>query len=154
MRAAASRRHASRAIQGAAMVEFALVTTLFLTLVLTIVDLGRILFQWNAAAEATRQGARIAVVCDVGSPAIAAHMRDVLLNQGLSGAQLQVVYNPPNCDASTCTSVTVSISGYTISAISPLMGFIMPAVPPFSTTLSRESMQSTNASGETNPVCS
>lgn len=153
-RLVAPRRSGSRprALQrGAAIVEFSLVATLFFTLLLGIVDFGRVLFQWNAAAEATRLGARMAVVCDPGDPGIRAHMRTMMLDQGLSDAQLVIAYNPAGCNASSCTSVTVSISGYRIPFISPLMGFSMPDVPPFSTTLPRESMDS---AGGLNPVCS
>ena len=138
---------------GSAIVEFALVAVLFFTVLLAIIDFGRILFQWNAAAEATRLGARMAVVCDVGDPSILAGMRNVLLNQNLTSAQLSVAYNPSGCTSSTCTSVTVSISGYQIPFISPFMGFLMPSVPAFSTTLPRESMQSINSAGQENPVC-
>ena len=49
---------------GATAVEFALVLLIFLTFLLGILDFGRMLFTWNAATEATRAGARYAVVCD------------------------------------------------------------------------------------------
>ncbi|MDE2254277.1 MAG: pilus assembly protein [Betaproteobacteria bacterium] len=139
--------------RGSAIVEFALVAVVFFTVLLAIIDFGRILFQWNAAAEATRLGARMAVVCDVGDPSVLSNMRKVLLNQNLTSAQLSVAYNPSGCTSSTCTSVTVSISGYQIPFISPFMGFLMPSVPAFSTTLPRESMQSINSAGQENPVC-
>jgi Flp pilus assembly protein TadG len=54
--------------QGAAIVEFAFVAVVLFTVLLAIMDFGRILFAWNAAAEATRWGARVAVVCDKLSP--------------------------------------------------------------------------------------
>ena len=37
---------------------------MFLHVLLGIIDFGRMLFTWNAANEATRAGARYAVVCD------------------------------------------------------------------------------------------
>ena len=49
---------------GATTVEFALVLIIFLTFLLAITDFSRMLFTWNAANEATRAGARYAVVCD------------------------------------------------------------------------------------------
>ena len=49
---------------GATAVEFALVLIIFLTFLLVIVDFSRMLFTWSAANEATRAGARFAVVCD------------------------------------------------------------------------------------------
>ena len=48
--------------RGTTSVEFALVTVVFLTLVLGIVDFARALWQWNLAARATQIGVRTAVV--------------------------------------------------------------------------------------------
>jgi hypothetical protein len=67
-------------------------------------------------------------------------------------------YNPEgtvnnSCDSSNCKGVEVSITGLSVQPISPFMGFILPAVPPFQTYLPRESMQATNAAGDKNPVC-
>ncbi len=53
-------KHANR--RGAAMTEAAIVLTVFLTLCLGMIDLGFAVFQNNAVAEASRQGARIASV--------------------------------------------------------------------------------------------
>ena len=53
---------------GTTMVEFAFVAVVFFMLLLGIMDFGRMLFIWNAAAEATRWGARLAVVCDKLTP--------------------------------------------------------------------------------------
>ncbi len=147
-------RPPARSLLGATVVEFALVVTLFVGLLLAIVDLGRILFLWDAAAEATRAGARIAAVCDVGSPAVGAYVRQVLLDQGLPDAQIAVVYAPSGCDVSSCTSVTVSLQGYNIALVSPFLDYAFrfsgaPDVPPFSTTLPRESLSSAG-----NPTCS
>lgn len=47
---------------GAAIVEFALICMLFFTLVLGIVELGRMLYLYNTMQEVTRRGAREAVV--------------------------------------------------------------------------------------------
>ena len=51
---------------GAAIVEFAIVAVVFLTLLLGIMDFGRMLFTWNAAAEATAVPFELVVV-DVGA---------------------------------------------------------------------------------------
>jgi Flp pilus assembly protein TadG len=48
--------------RGAAMVEAAIILPVFLTLCLGMIDLGIAVFQNNAIAEASRQGARIASV--------------------------------------------------------------------------------------------
>jgi Flp pilus assembly protein TadG len=48
--------------RGAAMTEAAIILPVFLTLCLGMIDLGIAVFQNNAVAEASRQGARIATV--------------------------------------------------------------------------------------------
>ncbi len=143
---------------GAAIVEFAIVCVVFLTLLLTIMDFGRILFTWNAAAEATRWGARIAVVCDKLTPnQVRDRMRKIV--PALTNSNIVInYYNPEgtidnSCDASNCKGVEVSITGYSVQPISPLGNLVMPPVPDFKTYLPRESMQATNAAGDQNPVC-
>ncbi|MGE5466515.1 MAG: TadE/TadG family type IV pilus assembly protein [Ignavibacteria bacterium] len=154
--------------RGAGTIEFAMVAVLFLTLVLAIVDFGRMLFTWNAAAEATRLGARVAVVCDKGSSALVLARMQAFLPQ-LAAANVVITwYNPdgtadPNCDSSNCKAVQVAIynnaanpddpSNLKLQAISPFMGFVMPPVPAFPSYLPRESMQSASSAGDPNPVC-
>jgi hypothetical protein len=58
-----------------------------------------------------------------------------------------------SCDSSSCKGVEVSITGFSVQPISPLMGIVMPSVPSFKTYLPRESMQAVNAAGDKNPVC-
>ena len=158
-------RHLQR---GASTVEFAIVCVLFLTLLLGIMDFGRMLFTWNAAAEATRWGARVAVVCDKADAALVRNKMRTVLPQ-LTDANIVIQWeNPagvasPGCDRSTCKGVQVSIynnpanpgdpGNFKIKAISPFMGFVMPPVPAFSTYLPRESMQATSTAGDANPVC-
>lgn len=159
---------AARREAGAAIVEFALVAVLFFTLMLGIMDFGRMLFTWNSAAEATRWGARVAVVCDKLTPDQVRAKMKLILPQ-LSDANIVISWqNPegvasPGCDKSNCKGVEVSIynnpadtsdpNNFKINAVSPFMGFVMPPVPAFSTYLPRESMEATNAAGDTNPVC-
>lgn len=141
---------------GAAIVEFAIVLTLFLTVLLAIMDFGRILFMWNASAEATRLGARVAVVCDTTAKAkVLAEMQQFV---PVTDAMLQIDWYQGNsinngCTSANCTGVAVSISGLTIAPVSPLawIGFSSLSVPGFSTYLPREIMgQDPNSS----TVCS
>jgi Flp pilus assembly protein TadG len=147
-----------QAQRGAAIIEFAIVCVVFVTLLLSIMDLGRILFIWNAAGEATRWGARVAIVCDKPTPdQVRDKMRKIL--PSLSNGNIQInYYNPEGtvdntCDASTCKGVEVKITGYAVQPVSPFMGVVMPVVPAFSTYLPRESMQATSSQGDQNPVC-
>lgn len=135
---------------GVAAVEFALIASLFFTLLIGIMEMGRVLFYWNSAAEATRLGARLAVVCDLNDTTIKTRMQTML--SILNTADIQIAYEPAGCNVNTCDSVTVSIQPTV-----PVATFIPYAplsltLPPFSTTLPRESMLST-VGGQANPVC-
>jgi TadE-like protein len=155
------RRHSPAAPapqSGATMVEFAIVAVLFFSLLLGIMDFGRLLFTWNAAAEATRWGARIAVVCDKPTPdQVRTRMKRILPQ--LTDANIVInYYNPAgtvnnSCTMDNCKAVEVSLSGFTFDPISPFMPFGLATVPDFRTYLLRESMEAVNAAGDQNPVC-
>lgn len=126
---------------GATAVEFALVLLIFLTFLLGILDFSRMLFTWNAANEATRAGARYAVVCDDTTKAgqVLAKMQAIL-------PQIQTIaldWTPASCTSATCEGVTLTITGLKYQWISPIAGLAgLPAIPmpSFSTFLSREIM--------------
>ena len=136
--------------RGVAAVEFALVAGVFFTLLIGIMEMGRVSFYWNTATEATRLGARLAVVCDLDDADIKAKM--VSLFPTLGASDISLDYQPANCTAANCQQVTVSIvSGKSIPTYVPYVSLSL-TMPAFATTLSRESMQST-FSGTANPVC-
>jgi hypothetical protein len=111
-----------------------------------IAELGRVLFYMNSAVQATRLGARIAVVCNLNAPEIRAQMNRWL--HLLEEDDIVITYNPAGCGQANCESVTVSISpNLNINTLIPDFGplrtpFVVP-MPPFTTTLPRESMDST-----------
>ena len=133
---------------GATTVEFALALLLFFTFLLGIMDFSRMLFTWSAANEATRAGARFAVVCDnTGNQAQVLTKMQALLPQI---STISVAWAPAACTAATCTGVTVSITGLNYHWISPIAGLASVAaipMPTFSTFLPRESMRSDPNSG-------
>lgn len=136
--------------QGVAAVEFAIVAALFFMMLFGAMEMGRLLWTWNAAAEATRLGARMAVVCDLNDPSIIDRMRERL--PALQASNVQIEYLNPgspvnSCSAATCKSVRVTLAGYTHVPIIPFAALSIP-IPPFQTTLPREFMQSAG-----NPVC-
>ena len=131
--------------RGVAAVEFAMIAALLFTLLFGIMEMSRVLFAMNTATEATRLGTRLAVVCDKDAPVIKNKMIDML--GYLTPGNINVVYTPGGCDASSCRSVTVSITGLTVDTFIPLVPFTLN-MPAFSTTLPRESMTSLN-----NPIC-
>jgi hypothetical protein len=143
---------------GAAMIEFALAAVVFFSLLLGIMDFGRMLFTWNTAAEATRWGARIAVVCDKLTPdQVRDRMRSIL--PGLTNDQIVINYYNPlgtvnnGCDKASCKAVEVSLAGFAFEPISPFLPFGLITVPDFRTYLPRESMEAIDAAGDQNPTC-
>ncbi len=139
------------------LIEFALVALLvFFPLLLGIMEFGRWLFTLNAAAEATRIGARLAVVCGNSSNDIV-NIKDRMrfFVNGVSREQISITYKPsagcnPDWSADTtnrCESVTVQLNGATFTPLVPYFG-VPVAIPPFVTTLPREFMKTSG-----NPVC-
>lgn len=148
--AAMNRQHRQR---GAAAVEFALVSLVFFTALFGAFEMGRLMFYWNTAAEVTRLGARMAVVCDPSTAtrdAIRSRMRELL--PLVAASDITVSYTPAGCTVATCQLATVSIAQST--PIQTFIPFVPLSVlmPSFATTLPRESMQSI-FSGVSNPTC-
>ena len=140
--------------RGGAAIEFALVSSLLFTVLFGIMEMGRLLWTWNAAVEATRLGARLAVVCDVnrsmGAP-IKTRMRAML--PALANANITIEYmNPvdtvdPACTNDDCKAARVRLSGLTYTTILPFVPLSL-TLPAFSTTLRKEFMSSAS-----NEVC-
>lgn len=129
--------------RGVAAVEFAIVAGFggFLLLLIGIMELSRVMFMLNTASEATRLGARVAVVCNVGAAAVRNRMTRML---NIPQADITVTYEPAGCGQNTCRSVTVSISpNAIIDTVIPFVPFAIN-MPPFTTTLPRESLDSTD----------
>ncbi len=136
---------------GAAAIEFALVCSLLFTLLFGLMEMARMLFYWNSAVEATRYGARMAIVCDLNDVDIKTKMRTKLAI--LPTSKIKIDYEPAGCTVDTCQAVTVSIlSGVAVTTFIPYVPLAL-TLPPFSTTLPRESMLSI-VKGIANPVCS
>ena len=68
MTKAKRRLHFVRDEAGAAIIEFALVAPLLLTLVWGIIETGRAFYTLNSLASAVRDGARYGAACNLGSP--------------------------------------------------------------------------------------
>lgn len=140
---------ALRRQRGVAAVEFALVITLLLTLLFGIIEFSRVTFYWNTATEATRLGARLAVVCDFDAATIKSRMTDLF--PVIAATNISVDYLPDGCAIDTCEQVKVAVAPAAVVTYIPFLRFT-PNFPPFSTTLPRESMKST-FEGVANPVC-
>lgn len=138
--------------RGAAAVEFALLAGLLFTLLFGIIETSRVLFYWNAATEATRLGARLAVVCAPDAAPVIRDKMQAMLGILQSG-DVDVIYSrsfgasSDGCGQDDCRSVTVRITGVSVSTLIPLVPLTLN-MPSFTTTLPRESLDSAN-----NPDC-
>lgn len=128
--------------RGVAAVEFALIAPLFFAFLFGVIEMGRVLYYMNAATEATRLGARVAVVCDMNDTAIVTRMQNML--PGLATGDVSLIYRPNGCNAANCETVTVSIipGAFTINTFIPFLPFAVN-LPTFTSTLPRESLSST-----------
>lgn len=137
---------------GATIVEFSLSLLIFLTFLLGITDFSRMLFTWNAANEATRMGARYAVVCDDTANEAAVLERMQRLLPQIS--DIDMAWVPQNCNHATCEGVTLTITNLDYQWISPIAGMASMApirMPTFSTYLPREVM---GQDPNTDEICS
>lgn len=140
----------ARPARGVAAVEFALVSMVFFMLLIGAMEMGRVLFFWNTTGEATRLGARLAVVCDLDAATVKSRM--TALFPILASGDIDLAYLPGGCTVDNCQSVTVTVNaGKSIPTFIPFAALDL-SLPPFTTTLSRESMRS-SFNGTANPVC-
>lgn len=135
--------------KGVAAVEFALIASLLFPVLFGVIEMGRILYYMNSAAEATRLGARVAVVCDMNAAGINKRMQSML--SILATSNINVAYLPSACTPENCETVTVTITNVTVKTFIPYIPFTLN-MPSFSTTLPRESLSSTGYGN--NALCS
>lgn len=138
--------------KGTTTVEMAIVGLVVLIAIFGMIELGRALFVVNTLTEATRRGARMAVVCPVVDPkpasvAIMANGSGTSVISGLTTSNVQVQYLDssgnvianPTANFSSISYVSVSIVGFSLPLIIPTL---MPTLSlnGFQTTLPRESL--------------
>ena len=152
--------------RGTTIAEFAMVALLFFTLIFGIIEFGRLLYTHNALADATRRGARFAVL----HPGLSNADKDKVKNEvvygsnatydgdgnptstplinGLTVDMVDVTFEgedldgdedtPPTSFGSNLGSATVKIVGYSFNLSIPVIGRPV-ALPDYITTLSAES---------------
>lgn len=136
--------------RGAALVEFAIVATVFLTVLFSVLEFGRLFWTHNALRDAARRGARYATI----------RKNDAA---GIQAVKNMVVYGDPNADPTVASPVvsglqtsdvavqyqnyggillssraTVSITNYQFQFSVPLIGGTL-AMPSYRTSLPGES---------------
>jgi Flp pilus assembly protein TadG len=133
MTARIASRRSSRRPRGQSLVEFALVLPIFLLVMMGIIDFGRAIFSYNSLSNATRDGARVAIVdqtVTAGIPAGAAEAAEQASAMGIDPAtDVDVEYTQP--DGSDCSAdrsigciATVTVR-YEFEALTPIVGRIV-----------------------------
>ena len=128
--------------RGSTIVEFSFVLIIFLTFLLGVLDFSRLLYTWSVTNEATRAGARYAVVC--ATPADSSRILTAMQQRVPQIAAINVVWEPAGCDASSCEGVNVSVTNLQFKWVSPLPGALAQKIinlPGFTTYLPREMMR-------------
>lgn len=131
-----------RGERGAALVEFAIAATVFLSLTFGVLELGRLLWVHNALTDATRRGARYAVnqpqtaVSDIQNMTVYGNTAGTgtALVTDLNPAQVNVTYNNFGLGAGT---VRVEIEAYDFNFVLPFVGTTI-RMPSYATTLTGE----------------
>jgi Flp pilus assembly protein TadG len=148
------KRRTEKSEKGQTLVEFALVTLVFFVLVFGITEFGRALWTWNTIVQATRAGARYAVVetptsDDMQIKKVVAY-NDPNANSsstpvvpGLTETNVSVRYltngGSPASNKNTADLIAVSVTGYQFSFLVPLFGTQIP-LPSFTTKLPLEGL--------------
>lgn len=138
--------------RGAAVVEFALVLVILLLLVFGLLEVGRALFKWNSAVEATRIGARTAAIVAIDDDAAVISAMNVFMQGELDEDKVSIEYSADGvvfgdgvCVRGTCQFVRVSLN----YVYHPVFVFFQPGIsllpetitmPSFATTLPVEAL--------------
>ena len=95
--------------RGAAAVEFAVVAPLFFLLILGMIEFGRMVMVQQVITNASREGARIAVLDGTQTTDVVSAVGDYLQNGSVAGATIDVEPDPPG-SAGYGDPVTVTVS--------------------------------------------
>lgn len=137
-------------MRGVTMVEFAIVASVLMILLFACLELGRATYTLAALNEGTRRAARLAAVCPLNDPKIAAAVNFMGV-YGFNASNLSVNYLDANGATLGGTPalvnvwyVRVSVVGYTMPLAIP---FVNPTLtsPSFAVTLPAESLGVSNA---------
>lgn len=97
-------RHLGKDKRASSAAEFALVLPLLLLFLFGIIDVGRLMWEWNKAEKATQAGVRVAVVTDLVPSALTAYkFTGVTQGAPVPTSEFPGVYCTGTSSAATCT---------------------------------------------------
>jgi Flp pilus assembly protein TadG len=123
-------QRSQRNFRGTSTLEFIVVLPFLFILMLTAVELSRMLFIYNTIVQATRDGARVAVVTEPFStgPAIT-RINNILAASNITGASVDVSCSTGPCDGVTESTVKVTVT-VNFQTLFPLLSSMFSVVPP------------------------
>jgi len=125
--------------RGAAAVEFAVVAPLFFFLIFGMIEYGRMVMVQQMLTNASREGARRAVLDGTTTADVETTVNNYLASGGISGPTTTVDPNPPNTAAfGAPVTVTIQISYDEVSWLPPM--FLQGAPMSASSVMRRESV--------------
>ncbi|MEZ6137513.1 MAG: TadE/TadG family type IV pilus assembly protein [Pirellulaceae bacterium] len=131
------RRHSNQASrQGAAAVEFAVVAPLMILLTMGMMEIGRVVMVQQLLVNASREGARLAVLPGIEEVEVQNQVIDDLESMAIMGATV-LVTNDPNAAGGSSVTVDISIPAQDISWV-PNPAFTLDKVLHASTTMRHE----------------
>jgi Flp pilus assembly protein TadG len=135
-----SQRKQQRTRRGASVVEFAIVAPLFFLLVLGMIEFGRMVMVQQVLTNASREGARRAVLSGISDTDVETTVEDYLANASISGATVTVTTQAPTPpDTAEARIVTVTIPFSQVSWL-PTPIFMGSKTLSASTTMRRETL--------------
>src|SRR5262245_29478999 len=149
-----SKKRIEQSEKGQTLLEFALVTLIFFILLFGIIEFGRALWTWNTIVQATRAGARYAVVEAPTSNDTPIKKVVVYNDPNASSSstpvvpgltETNVIVNYLNNDGSAASNknvadvIAVEVTGYQFSFLVPLFGSQI-SLPSFTTKLPLEGL--------------
>ena len=134
-------RSCRRQRRGAAVVEFALVAPLFFLLVLGMIEYGRMVMVQQILTNASREGARRAVLDGITTASVQTSVNDYLSGANITGATVTVTSNAPVApDYANSMTVQVSIPFSQVSWL-PSPMYLGSHTMSANTTMRRETVQ-------------
>ena len=123
--------------------EFAIVGSIFLLLLFSIIEIGRLLYTYNVLHEASRRAARLAVVCQVDSDITNISLfKGAKLIPNLTASNLSITYRDLNGSITTGNDIDMvraEIINYQHQFLLPGLSLLLNS-PNFTTNLPRESL--------------
>lgn len=133
--------------QGAAAVEFAVVAPLFFLVVLGTIEVGRVIMVKQVMTNASREGARLAVLDGSTIATVTASVTSYLTAAGISGGSISVLNSsgnsvePSSLSSGDPITVKVTVPFANISLLSKALIFSSSANLTASTVMRRETVQ-------------